>query len=50
MMILALASIVIWTGLLTARGGFWRARQTDEEEVAAPQRWPEVTAIVPATR
>lgn len=50
MMIVALASIVIWAGLLAARDGFWLARDTDEDEaaVAEPHGWPEVTAVVPA--
>jgi hopene-associated glycosyltransferase HpnB len=48
MMIVALASIVIWAGLLVAHGGFWLARETDEESVTEPQRWPEIVAVVPA--
>jgi hopene-associated glycosyltransferase HpnB len=48
MMIVALASIVIWAGLLAAHGGFWLARETDEEAVAEPHEWPEITAVVPA--
>jgi hopene-associated glycosyltransferase HpnB len=48
MMIFALASIAIWAGLLAARGGFWLARETDEDPVAEPHEWPEVTAVVPA--
>lgn len=48
MMILAFASIAIWAGLLAARGGFWRARETDEQEIADLRDWPEVVAIVPA--
>jgi hopene-associated glycosyltransferase HpnB len=48
MMIFALASIVIWAGLLAARDGFWLARDTDEEAVVEPHEWPEVTAVVPA--
>lgn len=48
MVIVALASIVIWGGLLVARAGFWLARETDEEAVAEPHAWPEITAVVPA--
>lgn len=48
MMALALVSIVIWAGLLAARGGFWLARETDEEGVTEPQHWPEVACVVPA--
>jgi len=48
MMIVALASVAIWAGLLAAHGGFWRARETDEEAVTEPHAWPEVTAVVPA--
>lgn len=47
-MIVALASIVIWVGLLAARDGFWLARETDEEPVAEPKAWPDVIAVVPA--
>ena len=48
MMILALASIVIWAGLLAARSGFWRAREVDDEAAPDPHDWPEVVAVVPA--
>jgi hopene-associated glycosyltransferase HpnB len=48
MVLLALATILIWAGLLAARDGFWLARETDEEAVAEPHEWPEVVAIVPA--
>lgn len=49
MMVVALASIVIWAGLLAARDGFWLARETDDEAVAEPHDgWPEITAVVPA--
>lgn len=48
MMIVAVASIVIWVGLLAARSGFWLARETDDAPVAEPHAWPEVTVVVPA--
>ncbi|MBL8541536.1 MAG: glycosyl transferase family 2, partial [Betaproteobacteria bacterium] len=50
-MFAALAACVIWSCLLFARGGFWRARERDDAPAAAPaasEEWPAVVAIVPA--
>ncbi|MFO1204917.1 MAG: glycosyltransferase [Burkholderiales bacterium] len=47
----ALAACVIWSCLLFARGGFWRAQERDDAPAAAPaasMEWPAVVAIVPA--
>jgi hopene-associated glycosyltransferase HpnB len=44
-----LSAVAIWLYLLTARGGFWLARERDDAMVAAPpQRWPAVVAVIPA--
>jgi hopene-associated glycosyltransferase HpnB len=45
---LGLLTLAVWAYLLLARGGFWRADQTDAETPAAPPAWPAVTAVVPA--
>ena len=42
-------TFAIWLYLLLARGGFWLARERDDQaEPAAPGAWPSVTAVVPA--
>lgn len=39
----------IWVYLVCARGNFWRARERHDRDVPpAPDRWPAVTAVVPA--
>jgi hopene-associated glycosyltransferase HpnB len=40
--------LAIWIYLLAARGGFWRARERDEEVRAGQGPWPAITAIIPA--
>jgi hopene-associated glycosyltransferase HpnB len=40
--------LVIWIYLLAGRGGFWRARERDEEVRAGQGSWPAVIAIIPA--
>ena len=45
---IGLLSLAVWLYLLTARGGFWLARERDEPVVAAPRQWPAVVAVVPA--
>ncbi len=44
--------LAIWLYLIAARGGFWRAAERDDDAVSwAPpggERWPAVTAVVPA--
>jgi hopene-associated glycosyltransferase HpnB len=46
---LGLAALAIWLYLMVGRGGFWLARERDDRDSAAPpERWPDVTAIVPA--
>ena len=45
---LGLLTLGVWAYLLMARGGFWRADQTDAETPPAPPVWPAVTAVVPA--
>jgi hopene-associated glycosyltransferase HpnB len=46
--VLGLLTLGVWTYLLLARGGFWRADQTDADTPPAPGAWPAVTAVVPA--
>lgn len=45
---IALATLAIWLYLLFGRGGFWRATERDNWSAGAPERWPPVTAVVPA--
>jgi hopene-associated glycosyltransferase HpnB len=48
---IAAISLVIWVVLLTARGGFWQARERDDRDTfdsAAVQAWPSVVAVIPA--
>ena len=45
---IGLLVLAIWVYLLVARGGFWLARERDDEVLAAPARWPAVVAVVPA--
>jgi hopene-associated glycosyltransferase HpnB len=45
--LLALAALVVWTYLLTARGGFWMTAVRDEGG-PLPLSWPKVTAVIPA--
>ena len=40
--------LAIWVYLLTARGGFWRARERDETFPAATAPWPAIAAVIPA--
>ena len=49
LLILGLAPLVIWSGLLAAHGGFWRASERDDrDQPPAPAAWPSVVAVVPA--
>ena len=41
-------SLAIWLVLITARGGFWRARERLDGEGHGRTEWPCVVAIVPA--
>jgi hopene-associated glycosyltransferase HpnB len=44
-----LLSLAIWLYLLLARGGFWLARQRDDQDTPpSPTRWPAVAVVVPA--
>lgn len=48
-LILGLAPLVIWAGLLTVHGGFWLARERDDRDAPpAPAVWPSIVAVVPA--
>ena len=47
-LVLGSAALAVWVYLIMGRGGFWRARTRDAEEVAFPASWPAVTAVVPA--
>jgi hopene-associated glycosyltransferase HpnB len=49
LLVLGLAPLAIWAGLLFAHGGFWLAGERDDRaEPARPATWPSVTAVVPA--
>jgi hopene-associated glycosyltransferase HpnB len=45
---LSVLALGAWAYLLVARGGFWLADVTDADDIAPPQAWPAVTAVVPA--
>jgi hopene-associated glycosyltransferase HpnB len=45
---LGVLACAVWAYLLLARGGFWRARETDAAPAPAPAAWPAVAAVVPA--
>jgi hopene-associated glycosyltransferase HpnB len=46
---IGLLALAIWVYLLSARGGFWLARQRDDrDEPPPPVHWPAVAAVVPA--
>jgi hopene-associated glycosyltransferase HpnB len=45
---IGLFCLAVWLYLLVARGGYWLARERDDDLLAAPSRWPAVVAVVPA--
>jgi len=45
---LATLSLAIWIYLWFFRGDFWRCRERLEGSAPEPERWPTVTAIIPA--
>ena len=49
-LLLALVPLAFWAGILTLRGGFWRADQRLEDTTAErePKDWPEVVCVIPA--
>ncbi len=47
-MVLTVISFVSLLGLCFFRGGFWRADQRLPEQTAERDRWPMVTAVIPA--
>ena len=40
--------LAIWLYLLVGRGGFWLARERDDDKPAREGVWPAVTAVIPA--
>jgi hopene-associated glycosyltransferase HpnB len=46
--VLALVSLLFWIGVLTLRGGFWRAGQRLDDAAAEKEDWPDVVAVIPA--
>jgi hopene-associated glycosyltransferase HpnB len=49
LVVLGVAPLIIWLGLLLAHGKFWTADQRDDRDVPpAPASWPSVVAVVPA--
>ena len=49
-LILAFVPLVFWAGILTLRGGFWRADQRLEDAPTerGARDWPEVVCVIPA--
>lgn len=50
-LVIALLCCAVWIYLLAARGGFWRAAQRDDTDLApasATVLWPRVVAVIPA--
>ena len=45
---IGLLSLAVWLYLLVARGGYWLARERDDDLLSTPPRWPAVVAVVPA--
>jgi hopene-associated glycosyltransferase HpnB len=49
LLVIGVAPLAIWAGLLAAHGGFWLAGERDDRaEPGPPAAWPTVTAVVPA--
>lgn len=48
LMVLTAISFVLLLGLYFFRGGFWRADQKLPEQTEERERWPVVTAVIPA--
>jgi len=46
--LLAFAPLAFWAGILTLRGGFWRADQRLDDAPAGQGDWPEVVCVIPA--
>jgi hopene-associated glycosyltransferase HpnB len=46
--VIGLVALAVWLYLLVARGGYWLARERDDELLGTPSRWPAVVAVVPA--
>src|SRR5215467_6034984 len=48
-LIIATLALAVWIYLMTARGGYWLARERDDrQEPAPPAAWPRLTAVIPA--
>lgn len=45
---IGLLCLAVWLYLLVARGGYWLARERDDDVLGSPARWPAVVAVVPA--
>ncbi|MGN6374475.1 MAG: glycosyltransferase [Sphingomonas sp.] len=46
--VIGAVALAVWIGLVAARGGFWLARERDDDAVTSPDVWPAVVAVVPA--
>ena len=46
--LLAAAALAAWIYLVLFHGFFWRADQRLPAETKAPERWPEIAAVIPA--
>jgi len=52
-LVVAMLALMLWTGLILGRGGFWLGREHDSRDTlrgadVAPENWPSVVAVVPA--
>ena len=53
-LVVAMLALMLWTGLILGRGGFWLGREHDNSRDTlrgadvAPENWPSVVAVVPA--
>jgi hypothetical protein len=44
----ATVAAVVWAYLVAGHGGYWRTSQWLPRVAGAPDRWPDVVAVVPA--
>jgi hopene-associated glycosyltransferase HpnB len=50
-LVIALLALAVWLYLIFCRGGFWRAREREDQDRSAPLApgaWPSVVAVIPA--
>ena len=50
-LVIASLALAVWLYLIFCRGGFWRAREREDQDRSAPLApgaWPNVVAVIPA--